>query len=180
MRDNRVRQKLSAGGISMGVMCLEFATTGIGPISAAAGAGAVGNLATQRLLRKSAPRALLRWTALSAAVGLLPFVFGLPVPVLVAATVLFGIAIGVAMTSSFTAAGHVIPEHSRSAGFALLTSASLVGLSLSPIASGVLARISIRSVFIVGVITLAVLSAMVSYVMRERVGTATQPSVEET
>jgi MFS family permease len=84
------------------------------------------------------------------------------------------------MTASFTAAGHVIPEQSRSTGFGLLTSASLVGLSVSPMASGVLARISIRSVFIVGMITLAVLSAMVSYVLRERVDRAEQPSVEET
>jgi MFS transporter, DHA1 family, multidrug resistance protein len=148
--------------------------------SAGAGAGAVGNLATQRLLQRLAPRALLRWTALVAAAGLLPFVLRLSFPALVIATVVFGFTIGVAMTASFTAAGHVIPEQSQSTGFGLLTSASLVGLSISPIASGVLARISIRSVFIVGVITLAVLSAMVSYVMRDRVGQATWPSVEET
>jgi len=43
----------------------------------------------------------------------------------------------------------------------------------------VLARISIRSVFIVGVITLAVVSAMVSYVMRARVDEASWPCVEE-
>ncbi len=147
--------------------------------SAAAGAGAIGNLATQRLLHRVAPRAILRWMALAAAVGLVPFVLGAPVPVLLAATVAFGFAIGVALTASFTAAGHVIPEQSRSTGFGLLTSASLVGLSLSPIASGVLARISIRSVFIMGVIALAVLSAMVSYVMRQRVDRAAWPSMEE-
>jgi DHA1 family multidrug resistance protein-like MFS transporter len=148
--------------------------------SAGAAAGALGNLTTQRLLQRLAPRALLRWTALAAALGLLPFVLRWPVPVLLAATVAFGFAIGVAMTASFTAAGHVIPEQSRSTGFSLLTSASLVGLSVSPIASGVLARISIRSVFIGGVVTLAVLSAMVSYVLRDRVGQAAYPSVEET
>ena len=38
MRDNRVKQALHSGGVSMGVMCLEFATTGIGPLSAAGGA----------------------------------------------------------------------------------------------------------------------------------------------
>ncbi|MFO0896629.1 MAG: aldolase/citrate lyase family protein [Pirellulales bacterium] len=38
MRDNFVKQTLAAGGVSMGVMCLEFATTGIGRISAEAGA----------------------------------------------------------------------------------------------------------------------------------------------
>ena len=147
--------------------------------SAVAGAGAVGNLVTQRLLRRLAPRALLRVTALTAAVGLLPFVLQSSLGVLLAAAVVFGFAIGVAMTASFTAAGHVVPEHARATGFGLLTSASLAGLSVSPMASGVLARISIRSVFIVGVITLAVLSAMVSYVMRDRVEQASYPSVEE-
>jgi 2-keto-3-deoxy-L-rhamnonate aldolase RhmA len=38
MRDNRVKQALRSGGVSMGVMCMEFATTGIGPLSASAGA----------------------------------------------------------------------------------------------------------------------------------------------
>jgi 2-dehydro-3-deoxyglucarate aldolase/4-hydroxy-2-oxoheptanedioate aldolase len=38
MKDNRVKQALASGGVSMGVMCLEFATPGIGPASAAAGA----------------------------------------------------------------------------------------------------------------------------------------------
>lgn len=38
MKDNPVKQTLRAGGVAMGVMCLEFATPGIGPLSAAAGA----------------------------------------------------------------------------------------------------------------------------------------------
>jgi 2-keto-3-deoxy-L-rhamnonate aldolase RhmA len=38
MKDNRVKQTLRRGGVSMGVMCLEFATTGIGRLSAEAGA----------------------------------------------------------------------------------------------------------------------------------------------
>lgn len=38
MRDNTVKRKLAAGGISMGVMLIEFATTGIGRLSAEAGA----------------------------------------------------------------------------------------------------------------------------------------------
>lgn len=148
--------------------------------SAAAGAGAVGNLATQRLLQRRAPRALLRVTALVAAIGLVPFVTGAAVPWLLAGTLVFGVAVGIAMTASFTAAGHVMPEDARATGFALLSSASLVGLALSPIASGVLARISIRSVFIVGVITLAVVAVMVSYVLRDRVEAASYPTMEET
>lgn len=148
--------------------------------SAAACAGAAGNLATQRLLQRRAPRALLRLTAVVAAIGLVPFVIGAPVIWLFGGTLVFGVAVGIAMTASFTAAGHVIPEEARATGFALLSSASLVGLALSPIASGVLARISIRSVFIVGVITLAVVALMVSYVLRDRVEAAAYPTMEET
>ena len=38
MKDNHVKRTLAAGGVAMGVMCLEFATTGIGRLSAEAGA----------------------------------------------------------------------------------------------------------------------------------------------
>ncbi len=38
MKDNLVKKTLQSGGVSMGVMCLEFATTGIGALSAVAGA----------------------------------------------------------------------------------------------------------------------------------------------
>jgi 2-dehydro-3-deoxyglucarate aldolase/4-hydroxy-2-oxoheptanedioate aldolase len=38
MRDNAVKHTLRSGGVAMGVMCLEFATPGIGPLSASAGA----------------------------------------------------------------------------------------------------------------------------------------------
>ena len=38
MRDNRVKQTLAAGGVSVGTMMIEFNTTGIARIAAAAGA----------------------------------------------------------------------------------------------------------------------------------------------
>jgi 2-keto-3-deoxy-L-rhamnonate aldolase RhmA len=38
MRDNRVKQALAAGGVSVGTMMIEFNTTGIARIAAAAGA----------------------------------------------------------------------------------------------------------------------------------------------
>jgi 2-keto-3-deoxy-L-rhamnonate aldolase RhmA len=38
MKDNRVKQALRQGGVAMGVMCMEFATPGIGRLSAEAGA----------------------------------------------------------------------------------------------------------------------------------------------
>src|SRR5262245_65898891 len=38
MRENHVRQKLQAGGVSVGTFLFEFSTTGIGRIAAEAGA----------------------------------------------------------------------------------------------------------------------------------------------
>lgn len=38
MRENKVKKTLAAGGVSVGTMCMEFATPGIGRICAAAGA----------------------------------------------------------------------------------------------------------------------------------------------
>jgi MFS family permease len=113
------------------------------------------------------------------ALALVPFVVGAPFVVLVAATAVFGLAIGVGMTSAFAAAGGVLPERARSSGFGLLSSASLVGLSMSPMLSGVLARISLRSVFIVGVVTLSVLAVMVSYLMRTPAAIRRTPAVED-
>lgn len=148
-------------------------------LSVGAATGAVGNLATQRLLGLRPPRTLLRAVGVTGALALVPFVIGAPFGVLLAATGVFGLAIGVGMTSAFAAAGGVLPERARSSGFGLLSSASLVGLSMSPMLSGVLARISLRSVFIVGVVTLVVLAVMVSYLMRTPAEVRRTPAVED-
>jgi MFS family permease len=148
-------------------------------LSVGAATGAIGNLTTQRLLGSYPPRTLLRAVALTGACALLPFVVGARVPVLLASTAVFGLAIGVGMTSAFAAAGAILPERSRSSGFGLLSSASLVGLSLSPMLSGLLARISLRSVFIVGVLALGVLGVMVSHLMQTPGRAGRAPAVED-
>lgn len=148
-------------------------------LSVSAATGAAGNLATQRLLGRYQPRTLLRGVAVLAGSALLPFVFGAPVHLLIVAAAIFGVAIGTGMTAAFAAGGATLPATARSSGFGLLSSASLVGLSLSPMLSGVLARISLRSVFIVGVIAMGVLGAMVSYLMRTPGDPRRTPSLED-
>ncbi len=148
-------------------------------LSVGAATGAIGNLTTQRLLGSYSPRTLLRAVAVTGACALLPFVLGARVAILMVSTGVFGLAIGVGMTSAFAAAGAVLPERSRSSGFGLLSSASLVGLSLSPMLSGVLARISLRSVFIVGVMVLGVLGVMVSHLMQTPAQARGAPAVED-
>jgi MFS family permease len=96
------------------------------------------------------------------------------------AMAIVGLAIGAAMTTSFTAAGSVLPRHAHGAGFGFLGSASLTGFALSPIVSGVIAGRSIRAVFFFGVGVLLLMALIVRRVMVEtppRVEAA--PAVEE-
>jgi hypothetical protein len=58
-----------------------------------------------------------------------------------------------------------MPSTARGAGFGLLTTASLTGLALSPIVSGILGATSIRAVFVLDLIALVVLAVVVSRLM---------------
>jgi MFS family permease len=59
----------------------------------------------------------------------------------------------------------VIPATARGAGFGLLTTASLAGLAISPIVSGLLGRGSIRAVFLLDGVTLLLLAGLVRRLM---------------
>ena len=134
--------------------------------SIAAGAGAIGHHVCGALLRRAPARRVIalrasrparparRSTSLAGGVGLLFL-----------ATPLFGVAIGVATTAAYTAASSVMPANARGTGFGLLTTASLVGLAVSPIVSGLLAATSIRAVFLLDAVGLIGLAVIVSRLM---------------
>ena len=133
--------------------------------SMAAGAGAVGHHICGRLLRVASARVVIGSSAGVAAAGALGYALAGGPGILFAATPVFGLAIGVASTAAYTAAGTVIPASARGAGFGLLSTASLVGLALSPVINGFLAATSIRAVFIVDVVALLALAAGVTRLM---------------
>jgi MFS family permease len=82
-------------------------------------------------------------------------------------TPIFGAAIGLAMTCAYATAGSVIPAGAGGAGFGVLTTASLLGLALSPLASGLVAAISIRAVFFISAIAMSIVAVLVRRVMIE-------------
>jgi MFS family permease len=96
------------------------------------------------------------------------------------ATPIFGLAMGMASTSTYTAASAVMPSSARGAGFGLLTTAALTGLALSPIISGILGATSIRAVFLLDLVALVAVAGVVSRLMviAPR-GRATTPAPEE-
>ena len=99
---------------------------------------------------------------------------------MLAAMALFGLCVGAAMTTAFTAAGSVIPAHAHGAGFGFLGSASLTGFAISPVLAGLIAGRSIPGVFYAGVAVLIVMAVIVRRVMVEpNPPVETAPALEE-
>lgn len=130
--------------------------------SIAAATGALGHHACGMLLRRGTAPRVIGWTLAIAAGAAAACLAARASWVLVAATPFFGLAIGVATTAAYTAASAVIPPGARGAGFGFLATASLCGLAISPMVSGLLAATSIRAVFLVDVAALVLLTAMVA------------------
>jgi DHA1 family multidrug resistance protein-like MFS transporter len=148
--------------------------------SIAAGAGAIGHHICGRLLRRATARRVIAGSAAIGAAGAAVYVLAGNPWLLLLATPVFGLAIGVATTASYTAASSVMPASARGAGFGLLTTASLTGLALSPIVSGILAATSIRAVFLLDTVGLVALAVAVSRLMiAAPLLTATAPATEE-
>jgi MFS transporter, DHA1 family, multidrug resistance protein len=133
--------------------------------SIAAGAGALGHHLCSRLLQRASARTLICASAAVGALGALIYGVAGGTGLLLVATPIFGVAIGVSTTAAYTAAGAVIPASARGAGFGLLTTASLIGLALSPMVNGFLAATSIRAVFLLDAAALIALAAAVSRLM---------------
>ena len=129
--------------------------------SIAAGAGAIGHHFCAKMLQRRSATRLIALSAAAGTVSVAVYLVANHVGWLLAATPFFGLAIGIATTAAYTAAAAVIPPNVRGTGFGLLTTASLVGLAVSPIVAGFLAVTSIRAVFALDVISLAALAISV-------------------
>jgi MFS transporter, DHA1 family, multidrug resistance protein len=127
--------------------------------SITAGAAALGHHFCAALLRKRTAPQLIAAASGIAAGGALVYVGARNLLWLFLATPVFGLAIGVSTTAAYTAAAAVIPANVRGTGFGLLTTASLIGLAVSPIVCGLLASASIRAVWaldVAGLLALAI------------------------
>jgi DHA1 family multidrug resistance protein-like MFS transporter len=129
--------------------------------------GAAGHHFCGKLLRRYSARVIISGGAACAAGGC--GVLGLSgnLWIMCAASVLFGIGIGAAMTASFSAAGRVIPPGAHGTGFGVLTSASLVGMASSPFFAGFLGGASIRIVFFADLALMALLAVAVARLMKD-------------
>lgn len=133
--------------------------------SVLAAMAALGHHLCGKLIRRHPPRTILLVGAGLTALSVVAFALLPIVAVLMLAMALFGVAIGAVMTAIYTTAGTVVPDGARATGFGFLTSASLAGVAVSPIAAGFVASVSIRLVFVIDVIVLAIVAGLVVRMM---------------
>ena len=128
-------------------------------------AGALGHHFCGRLLKRYASRVVIAGGMAIAAAASAVFGITGSVWIMAAASLLFGVGIGAAMTASYSAAGAVIPPGAHGAGFGVLTSASLVGMASSPFIAGFVGGASLRIVFFVDAVVFAALAVAVRRLM---------------
>lgn len=123
-----------------------------------AAAAAVGNQISSYLLKRRPAAFLVPWMAALGAVAALVLGLSAPWAVLVATAAVFGFALGVATTCTYTAATHSLPPSKRGVAFGFLTSAYLIGLAVSPVIAGLVGAQSMRAVFLTDAAALAALA----------------------
>ena len=130
-------------------------------------AGALGHHFCARLLQRFSPRVVISAGAAAAGAGTAVIAGADNLWLMGGAMIVFGGGIGVAMTAAYSAAASLIPAGAHGTGFGVLTSASLIGMAVSPVVAGLLGSTSIRAVFIVDAATMAILALLVRRKMIE-------------
>jgi MFS transporter, DHA1 family, multidrug resistance protein len=138
-------------------------------ISAAAGHRVAGTFAARAPARVLVATLALTTAGALALMLLMPSLWTLT-PALVVASV----GIGIAMTAGYSMAGAVLPADAHVTGFAIMTTAALVGLAFSPVLAGFVGASGLHVVFLVDIGLLLGLAAAVA---RKRRNGAKVPSV---
>jgi MFS family permease len=77
------------------------------------------------------------------------------------AIVIAGTAMGTGTTTIYAVAGGLLPSDAHATGFGIMTTASLLGLAVSPVVAGVIGAAGLRIVFVADVFLLLILAGLV-------------------
>lgn len=133
----------------------------LGAVAAAFGS----QLASRLLQRRTARQVIVTGTA-TAALALTVIVVAPSLWLVGAAMAVVGLAIGVATTTIYSVAGSLLPADAHATGFGVMTTASLIGLAVSPVVAGFIGGSGLRWVFVADVFLLAVLAVLVARHLR--------------
>jgi MFS family permease len=140
----------------------------LGAMSAAFGHHLAG-----KLMQRRSARAVIVTGTLLAATAVSTIVIAPSLYLVGAAMLLFGISVGVATTTIYAVAGSSLPPDAHATGFGVMTTASLLGLAVSPVVAGFIGGTGLRLVFIADVVLLVVVALLVLRGLRSR------PKVED-
>jgi DHA1 family multidrug resistance protein-like MFS transporter len=133
----------------------------LGAISAAA-----GSQLAPRLLKRRSPKWVIVNGTITAAVALGAIVVAPSLWILGVAIAIAGTAMGSSTTAIYSVAGGLLPADAHSTGFGIMTTASLMGLAVSPVAAGLIGSAGLRIVFVADVVLLLVLGVLVTKNLR--------------
>lgn len=133
----------------------------LGAVAAAFGS----QLAARLLQRRTAQQVIVTGTA-TAAMALTVIVVAPSLWLVGAAMAVIGLAIGVATTTIYSVAGSLLPADAHATGFGVMTTASLIGLAVSPVVAGFIGGSGLRWVFVADVLLLGVLALLVARRLR--------------
>ncbi len=136
--------------------------------SLSAVSAAFGSQLAGRLLRRRTARSLIVRGAVTSAVALAAIVISPTLWLVAAAMVAVGLAIGVATTTVYSVAGSLLPADAHATGFGVMTTASLIGLAVSPVVAGFIGGSGLRIVFVADIALLIVLAVMVARYLRSQ------------
>ncbi len=128
--------------------------------SAGAMGAALGNYLCEAWLRRHGPVRVISLATLWGAGALIGFVWGSSPAWLAAMMLVFGGAMGAAITVAYTEGGRHVPQDAHGEGFGYLNAANLVGLALSPIVAGVLSRSALGWVFVIDMLLLVTIATL--------------------
>ena len=130
---------------------------------------AAGTQLGPRLLQRYSAKTVLVAGTLTAAVALAAIVIAPTLPILGAAIIIAGTAMGAGTTTIYAVAGGLLPADAHATGFGIMTTASLLGLAVSPVAAGFIGAAGLRIVFIADVFLLLLLAVLVFSRLRAHV-----------
>jgi MFS family permease len=128
----------------------------LGAVSAA-----LGSQLAPRLLTRQTPKAVMVGGALTAAIALAAIVVAPSLWVLGVAIVIAGVSMGSSTTAIYSVAGGLLPADAHATGFGIMTTASLLGLAVSPVAAGLIGSAGLRIVFMADVVLLALIAVLI-------------------
>lgn len=128
----------------------------LGAISAAFGHHLAG-----KLMQQYPARGIIVTGTLLAAVAVGTIVIAPSLYFVGTAMLLFGISVGFATTTIYAVAGSSLPADAHATGFGVMTTASLLGLAVSPVIAGFIGGSGLRLVFMADVALLSVVAVLV-------------------